>query len=144
MSPDPRAALLRAVERSDRPSVVVRRDDLRRLLASGQGAPTPETPPPEAPARIAAAAHREDLARLRALKQVLTERLGLLLDGQPPPGPCLGERESISDLLEKLSRITGRLIPLERHVHALDTAPPPDDNAPSPIAIFALPENGRD
>jgi hypothetical protein len=143
MTSDPRAVLLDALQRSDRPMAVVPRADLRRLLEA-QAAETASTDIAAAPAR-AAAAHREDLAQLRALKRVLTERLALLLDGQPPPGPCLGERESLSDLLEKLSRITGRLIPLERHVHALDILPAGDDDAEaSPTtAVFALPDNGR-
>lgn len=142
MTADPRATLLDALQRSDRPRVVVNRTDLRRLLEAGFDTGPPDTP--SSPAR-AAAAHREDLAQLRTLKRVLTERLALLLDGRPPPGPCLGERESLSDLLEKLSRITGRLIPLERHVHALDSLPPADDDAEAnpAVAVFALPDNGR-
>jgi hypothetical protein len=50
----------------------------------------------------------------------MAERLSQVLDGVPPEGPCLGERESPSDLLEKLSRVTARLIPLARQAHNLD------------------------
>ena len=64
--------------------------------------------------------HRKDLQQLHALQRIMAERLSQVLDGIPPEGPCLGERESPSDLLEKLSRVTARLIPLARQAHNLD------------------------
>lgn len=64
--------------------------------------------------------HRRDLQQLHALKRIIAGRLAEYLQGGKPDGPCLGERESPGDLLEKLSRVTTRLIPLERQAHNLD------------------------
>ncbi len=68
--------------------------------------------------------HRRDLEQLHGLKRVLADRLAATLHGEPFDGPCLGDKESPGDLLEKLSRITARLIPLERQAFNLDAAPP--------------------
>lgn len=76
--------------------------------------------------------HRRDLQQLHGLKRILAERLSQHLEGVTPDGPCLGERESPGDLLEKLSRVTSRLIPLERQAHSLDAAP--EDAAAEAIA----------
>ncbi|EHK78061.1 putative phage-like protein [Sinorhizobium meliloti CCNWSX0020] len=67
--------------------------------------------------------HRKDLQQLHGLKRVLAERLSTYMQGVAPDGPCLGDKESPGDLLEKLSRITARLIPLERQAHNLDAEP---------------------
>ncbi|RVJ77559.1 hypothetical protein [Sinorhizobium meliloti] len=67
--------------------------------------------------------HRKDLQQLHGLKRVLAERLSTYMQGVTPDGPCLGDKESPGDLLEKLSRITARLIPLERQAHNLDAEP---------------------
>lgn len=67
--------------------------------------------------------HRKDLQQLHGLKRVLADRLSEVLHGGNPDGPCLGDKESPGDLLEKLSRITARLIPLERQAHNLDAEP---------------------
>lgn len=67
--------------------------------------------------------HRKDLQQLHGLKRVLADRLSVYLQGGAPDGPCLGDKESPGDLLEKLSRITSRLIPLERQAHNLDAEP---------------------
>lgn len=64
--------------------------------------------------------HRRDIAQLHGLKRMLADRLAIYLDGGDPDGPCFGEKESPSDLLEKLSRVTARLIPLERQAFNLD------------------------
>lgn len=64
--------------------------------------------------------HRRDLQQLHGLKRILAGRLATHLQGGQPDGPVLGERESPGDLLEKLSRISARLIPLERQAHNLD------------------------
>lgn len=64
--------------------------------------------------------HRRDLQQLHGLKRVLADRLSTVLHGGEPDGPVLGERESPGDLLEKLARISARLIPLERQAHNLD------------------------
>lgn len=70
--------------------------------------------------------HRKDIAQLHGLKRVLADRLSVVLHGGEPDGPVLGERESPGDLLEKLSRITARLVPLERQAHSLDEDRGPD------------------
>lgn len=67
--------------------------------------------------------HRRDLQQLHGLKRVLADRLATVLQGGRPDGPCLGDKESPGDLLEKLSRVTARLIPLERQAHNLDAEP---------------------
>lgn len=64
--------------------------------------------------------HRRDLEQLHALKRILAGRLSVHLQGDVPDGPCLGDKESPGDLLEKLSRISSRLIPLERQAFSLD------------------------
>lgn len=89
-----------------------------------------------------ATSHRKDLQQLHGLKRVLAERLSIVLQGGDPGGVCLGEKESAGDLLEKLSRVNSRLIPLERQAYNLDASGGGDDPA-SPVAIFHLPENGR-
>lgn len=64
--------------------------------------------------------HRRDLQQLHGLKRVLADRLSVVLTGGDPDGPCLGARETPGDLLEKLSRVSARLIPLERQAFNLD------------------------
>lgn len=64
--------------------------------------------------------HRRDLEQLHGLKRILVDRLSTLLNGGDPGGLCIGSKESPGDLLEKLSRVTARLIPLERQAHNLD------------------------
>lgn len=68
--------------------------------------------------------HRRDLEQLHGLKRILAGRLAQILDGLKPDGPCMGEKESPGDLLEKLSRIASRLIPLERQAFSLDANGP--------------------
>ena len=67
--------------------------------------------------------HRRDLVQIHGLKRILAGRLADVLQGIDPEGPCLGEKESPGDLLERLSRVTARLIPLERQAHSLDKDP---------------------
>jgi hypothetical protein len=64
--------------------------------------------------------HRKDVGQLRALSVRLADRLAQVMDGVQPEGPCLGERESVSDVLEKLTRVSAKLIPLERQAFGLD------------------------
>jgi len=78
--------------------------------------------------------HRRDLEQLHGLKRVLATRLSQHLHGEPTEGPCLGDKESPGDLLEKLSRITARLIPLERQAHNLDA----DDGDGKPQSLADL------
>lgn len=88
--------------------------------------------------------HRRDLDQLHRLKRVIMDRLAVVLEGGSPEGPCMGERESPGDLLEKLARVTARLIPLERQAHNLDTEQPLGSlGGPPAVAVFALPDNGR-
>ena len=64
--------------------------------------------------------HRKDLLQLHALKRIILDRLAAHLNGGKPEGPFMGEKETPGDLVEKLSRVTSRLIPLERQAHNLD------------------------
>lgn len=64
--------------------------------------------------------HRRDLTQLHGIKRILADRLAAHLNGETPDGPGIGEKESAGDLLEKLARVTARLIPLERQAFNLD------------------------
>jgi hypothetical protein len=64
--------------------------------------------------------HRKDLEQLHALKRIILTRLAAYLNSEPVEGPFIGEKETPGDLVEKLSRVTSRLIPLERQAHNLD------------------------
>ena len=66
--------------------------------------------------------HRRDLEQLHGLKRILATRLSTFLQGGQPDGPFIGEKETPGDLLEKLSRVTSRLVPLERQAYSLDEA----------------------
>lgn len=89
--------------------------------------------------------HRKDLQQLHGLKRVLMDRLAIVLQGATPEGPCLGDKESPGDLLEKLSRITARLIPLERQAHNLDEDPETPDGAGGEFMIrFVRPKPRAD
>lgn len=74
--------------------------------------------------------HRRALSQLNAIGDILATRLSQHLDGIEPDGPGLHEKESPSDMLEKLSRTRQRAIQLERQAFNLDTQPD-DDSAPS-------------
>jgi hypothetical protein len=64
--------------------------------------------------------HRKALAQLNAISDILATRLSQHLDGVAMDGPGLGDRESPSDMLEKLSRTRQRAIQLERQAFNLD------------------------
>lgn len=88
--------------------------------------------------------HRRSLAQLNAIGDILATRLSQILDGVTPEGPCMSEKESPSDVLEKLSRTRQRSILLERQAFNLDNLPDdPNGQGGGQVAIFALPDNGR-
>ena len=64
--------------------------------------------------------HRRDIEQLHALKRIIATRLATYLQGGEPDGAFMGDKESPGDLIEKLSRVTSRLIPLERQAYSLD------------------------
>lgn len=66
--------------------------------------------------------HRRALSQLNAIGDILANRLAQHLDGIAMDGPGLGERESPSDMLEKLSRTRQRAIQLERQAFNLDAS----------------------
>lgn len=72
--------------------------------------------------------HRRSLSQLNAIGDILAERLAQHLEGITPDGPGLGDKESPSDMLEKLSRTRQRAIQLERQAFNLDSQPD-DDSA---------------
>jgi len=72
--------------------------------------------------------HRSDVARLRRIGARLAERLEATIEGREVDGPCIGDKESVSDMLEKLSRVSTRTIQLERQAFNLDE---PQDAAPA-------------
>lgn len=73
--------------------------------------------------------HRRALTQLNAIGDILATRLSQHLDGVTPEGPGIGDKESPSDMLEKLSRTRQRAIQLERQAFNLDSQPD-DDSAP--------------
>lgn len=80
--------------------------------------------------------HRQDISRLRALSQILTDRLEEYLTCVPPKNVKPGTADSMnrmlgaSNIMERLSRIRARLIPLERQAFNLDSELP-DEGAGS-------------
>lgn len=64
--------------------------------------------------------HRRDIAQLTAMANTLAGRLSQHLHSDPLDGPGIGEKESAADMLEKLTRIRAKLIPLERQAFNLD------------------------
>lgn len=70
--------------------------------------------------------HRRSLSQLNAIGDILAERLAQHLEGVTPDGPGIGEKESPSDMLEKLSRTRQRAIQLERQAFNLDSQPDDD------------------
>lgn len=64
--------------------------------------------------------HRDDISRLRRIGAVLAERLERIIEGKEPDGIAIGDKESASDMLEKLSRISTRVVQLERQAFNLD------------------------
>lgn len=87
--------------------------------------------------------HRRSLAQLNAIGDIIATRLSQILDGVTPEGPCMGDKESPSDVLEKLSRTRQRAIQLERQAFNLDNLPDPNEGGGTQVTIFALPDNGR-
>lgn len=75
--------------------------------------------------------HRTDISQLRALSTILATRLSQHLDGISGEGPGIGDKESATDMLEKLTRIRARLIPLERQAFNIDNGS--DPNAPTSV-----------
>lgn len=76
--------------------------------------------------------HRRDIARVRGLSSLLIDRLGLLLQGTEVTLPCMGARESPADLVEKLSRVTVRVVQMERQAFGLDSMAQNPDGAGKP------------
>lgn len=73
--------------------------------------------------------HQRALSQLNAIGDILATRLAQHLDGIKPDGPGLGDKESPSDMLEKLSRTRQRAIQLERQAFNLDGGRDDDDDA---------------
>lgn len=85
--------------------------------------------------------HRRDISQLTAISNILATRLAAVLNSDPVDGRCLGEKESAGDLLEKLTRVRARLIPLERQAYNLDAEErdpsDPDSHDGSAIDLLA-------
>jgi hypothetical protein len=64
--------------------------------------------------------HRRDIEQLNTLKRIILARLEEHLTTDSPGGPFAGSKETPGDLVDKLSRVTARLIPLERQAYNLD------------------------
>jgi hypothetical protein len=73
--------------------------------------------------------HRRDIGQLRGIASILATRLAEYLQGGEPDGKFIGEKESVGDLLEKLTRVRSKLIPLERQAFNLDEDGLGDDPA---------------
>lgn len=79
--------------------------------------------------------HRRDAAHLRGLTAKLIDRLSHIVDGtvlglgaDGKELVCLGSRESPADLLEKLSRVTVRVVEIERVTYGLDNGMPKEED----------------
>ena len=70
--------------------------------------------------------HRSDISRLRRIAAVLGARLEALVEGEETNGLAIGDKESVSDMLEKLSRVSTRVVQLERQAFNLDDEPAGD------------------
>lgn len=70
--------------------------------------------------------HRGDIARLRRIAAELARRLEERVMNGPGELECIGDKESLSDMLEKLSRVGTRVTQLERQAFNLNDAPPSD------------------
>lgn len=68
--------------------------------------------------------HRADIARLRRIASQLAIRLEERIANGPGGKECVGDKESLTDALEKLSRIATRITQLERQAFNLNDAPP--------------------
>lgn len=75
--------------------------------------------------------HRQSLSQLNALANILADRLAQHLDGITPDGPGVGDKESPSDMLEKLTRTRTRVIQLERQAFNLNASSDDDDGKPT-------------
>ena len=124
---------------------IARADGLQGGLQDGLHERKPQTIPDAAIVDIAARigvdvvmSHRKDISQLHALKRILADRLAMVLNGEQPDGPCLGTKETPSDLLEKLSRVTHRLVPLERKAHNLDADNEPPSSGDVPIILEGM------
>ena len=89
--------------------------------------------------------HRRDLSQLHDSKRILGQRLAVYLQGGTVDGPFIGDKESPGDLLEKLSRVSSRLIPLERQAFNLDdTQGKTPDTANAPRDLSGLSDDDLD
>lgn len=64
--------------------------------------------------------HRRDISQLRGIATIIATRLAEYLQGGMPDGKFIGDKETVGDLLEKLTRVRSKLIPLERQAFNLD------------------------
>lgn len=65
--------------------------------------------------------HRSDIAQLRNLTGKMVEGLSALMSGgEAPDFPVLGAKESVADLLGKLTVISGKVIDMERVAYGLN------------------------
>lgn len=91
--------------------------------------------------------HRRDIGQLRGIATILATRLAEYLQGGEPDGKFIGEKESVGDLLEKLTRVRSKLIPLERQAFNLDEEGLSDEPATKRDIVAAtrkLSESQRD
>jgi hypothetical protein len=68
--------------------------------------------------------HREDIAKLRGNEQLILERLTMYLAGAPVSLPFKVDRESPSDILNKLASVMYRRIEMERQAYGLSSFNP--------------------
>jgi|WetSurMetagenome_2_1015567.scaffolds.fasta_scaffold34497_3 hypothetical protein len=68
--------------------------------------------------------HQKRLQQLADNHDTINARLMAILAGEEVNLPCLGSRESPSDVLAKLARINAQLIPLERQSNGVDAPQP--------------------
>lgn len=72
--------------------------------------------------------HQRDVNKVRGLAALLTERLALVIEGADVEKPLLGGRESVSDVLLKLAKVTFSAVRMEREILGLSTYQAPESS----------------
>jgi hypothetical protein len=85
--------------------------------------------------------HQAQYSRLQRVAATLTQRLEMILAGEPVDLPCLSRSESPADLLRKVASVTTSISGAERTSYGLDTpAPKGEADGSTPVLDGLLKE----